>query len=100
MRVIVTGGGTGGHIYPAIAIADKFKEMVLFPSLGAQLVKAIAFTLFPQKKMFVRNTLIASTMEYSLATAWLTVILGMMMSSVPIAVLLCLFDIWDNTNST
>ena len=27
MRVIVTGGGTGGHIYPAIAIVDKFKEM-------------------------------------------------------------------------
>lgn len=27
MRAIVTGGGTGGHIYPAIAIADKIKEM-------------------------------------------------------------------------
>ncbi len=26
MRVIVTGGGSGGHIYPAIAIADKIKE--------------------------------------------------------------------------
>lgn len=26
MRVIMTGGGTGGHIYPAIAIADKFIE--------------------------------------------------------------------------
>ncbi len=26
MRVIMTGGGSGGHIYPAIAIADKIKE--------------------------------------------------------------------------
>ncbi len=26
MRVIMAGGGTGGHIYPAIAIADRIKE--------------------------------------------------------------------------
>jgi len=26
MRVIITAGGTGGHIYPAIAIANKIKE--------------------------------------------------------------------------
>lgn len=28
MKVIMTGGGTGGHIYPAIAIADEIKRRV------------------------------------------------------------------------
>ena len=27
LRVIVSGGGTGGHIFPAISIADKLKEL-------------------------------------------------------------------------
>ncbi|HZX20856.1 MAG TPA: glycosyltransferase, partial [Clostridia bacterium] len=26
MRVILSGGGTGGHIYPEISIANKIKE--------------------------------------------------------------------------
>ncbi|MEG1584395.1 MAG: glycosyltransferase, partial [Anaerovorax sp.] len=26
MKVIMTGGGTGGHVYPAVAIADKIKR--------------------------------------------------------------------------
>ena len=27
MRVIISGGGTGGHIFPAISIAGKLKEL-------------------------------------------------------------------------
>lgn len=27
-RVIISGGGTGGHVFPAIAIADALKEKV------------------------------------------------------------------------
>lgn len=26
MRVIVSGGGTGGHIYPAIAMCQKIRK--------------------------------------------------------------------------
>src|ERR1700756_2091869 len=28
LRVIVSGGGTGGHIFPAVAIANQIKKMV------------------------------------------------------------------------
>ena len=27
MKVIISGGGTGGHIYPAIAIANELKAI-------------------------------------------------------------------------
>ena len=27
MKVILSGGGTGGHIYPALTIADEIKRL-------------------------------------------------------------------------
>ena len=29
IKLIISGGGTGGHIYPALAIAKAIKEMNL-----------------------------------------------------------------------
>ena len=30
MKVLLSGGGTGGHVYPAIAIANKIKEEIRY----------------------------------------------------------------------
>ncbi len=27
MKIVLTGGGTGGHFYPLIAVADKIREI-------------------------------------------------------------------------
>ena len=55
MRIIMTGGGTGGHIYPAIAIADEFKRRdpdakILF--VGAE--RGLEKTLVPKRGYDIR----------------------------------------------
>ena len=68
MKVIMTGGGTGGHIYPAIAIADEIKrrnpdaeilfvgtqrglEREIVPKAGYQ-IKFITVSGFNRKKIW------------------------------------------------
>lgn len=72
MRVIITAGGTGGHIYPAIAIINKIKEMDstsefiyigthnrmekdIIPSLGIKYIPIEIYGLSTSIKMMPRN---------------------------------------------
>jgi UDP-N-acetylglucosamine--N-acetylmuramyl-(pentapeptide) pyrophosphoryl-undecaprenol N-acetylglucosamine transferase len=27
MKIVITGGGSGGHVYPLLAVADKIREI-------------------------------------------------------------------------
>jgi UDP-N-acetylglucosamine--N-acetylmuramyl-(pentapeptide) pyrophosphoryl-undecaprenol N-acetylglucosamine transferase len=45
MRIIVTGGGTGGHVYPAIALANKFRDIgheILYVGVKGRVEEKIA----------------------------------------------------------
>ncbi|NTV41476.1 MAG: undecaprenyldiphospho-muramoylpentapeptide beta-N-acetylglucosaminyltransferase [Candidatus Moranbacteria bacterium] len=47
MRIILTGGGTGGHLFPLVAVANKIKEKIgpevefLYVGSGAEMEKKI-----------------------------------------------------------
>ncbi len=47
MRIVLTGGGTGGHLFPLIAVANKIKEKIgpeakfLYIGSGAEMEKSV-----------------------------------------------------------
>ena len=67
MRIVLTGGITGGHIYPAIAIGDKFRDSdpnceIIYIASGEALEKEIiygaGYELFEvQSEPFYRNNI-------------------------------------------
>lgn len=87
-RVIISGGGTGGHIFPAIAIADEIKlknpavsilfvgaigkmEMDKVPAAGYNIVglPIVGF----QRKLTLSNFLLPFKLIYSLLKAYLVI---------------------------
>lgn len=85
MKIIMTGGGTGGHIYPAVAIADKIKaehpeaeilfagtingmEKDIVPACGYEL-KTITVSGFNRKKI-TKNLRTAVDLLKGLGEAW------------------------------
>lgn len=84
-KVIISGGGTGGHVFPAIAIADALKkrqpdidilfvgahgkmEMERVPKAGYKIIGLNIAGL--QRKMTFKNMLLPIKLVNSLAQAW------------------------------
>lgn len=85
MRVLISGGGTGGHVFPAIAIADAIRkknpgaqilfvgargklEMEKVPKAGYQIEGLWISGL--QRKLTLKNALVPFKLAASLFKAW------------------------------
>lgn len=84
-RIIISGGGTGGHVYPAIAIADAIRELrpgveILFVGAKGKLemekvpqagypIKGLWISGF-HRKLTLRNLLFPLKLLFSLVRSW------------------------------
>ncbi|MDV7401657.1 glycosyltransferase, partial [Arthrospira platensis SPKY1] len=85
VRVIISGGGTGGHVFPAIAIADALRELqpaaeILFVGAqGKMEMEKVPKAGYPieglwisgfQRQLSLRNLLFPLKLLASLGKAW------------------------------
>lgn len=85
LRVIISGGGTGGHIFPAIAIADAIKqerpdaEILFVGAKGKMEMEKVPKAGYPieglwisgfHRKLTLRNLMFPLKVAISLAKAW------------------------------
>ena len=45
MKVVISAGGTGGHIYPALAIINKIKEFELLSEIDKKAIRQLISSL-------------------------------------------------------
>ncbi len=85
MRIIISGGGTGGHVFPAIAIADalkkkeKFIEILFVGAKGKLEMEKVPRAGYPikglwisgfQRKLTLRNLSFPFKLASSMVNAW------------------------------
>ena len=61
LRIIVSGGGTGGHIFPAVSIANAIKE--LYPDTEILFIG--------QKDEWKCNAFLPQVQDYRIASRWI-----------------------------
>ena len=52
MKILITGGGSGGHVYPLLAVADKIREICDKKNILQPEIKYLATEPYDQDALF------------------------------------------------
>ena len=74
MRVVIAGGGTGGHIIPALAIADELKKRYMAEMLFVGTARGLESRLVPQAGYRLELIRVGQLNRVSLATRLRTLV--------------------------
>lgn len=83
-RILISGGGTGGHVYPGIAIANKLKELqpnieIIFVGVKNRIeAKIVPKEGYPLKFVFIRS--MPRTIGIKTAAFFFSLLVGFMQS--------------------